>query len=282
MLFILKSKLIPRKYKPLIEDISSYLRWYKNNFYSYIKYQQATNEEQQIVQNSAIFLMRSLQRSRFLLQDFIHALKINDPLLGSLCTRAHLEVTGAVAHYYLNTVRFQQQKINIEELDLLLRQLSLGGRTFPDKNKPQFSHRPDAINVLSFIDSLDKLFKEMGSPLKAPFRDEYDFLSEICHPNFLGMTFGSDIILGWGVYLYRHPKFNKHDYQTLLGNIVISCSMFKHAYCKCFDVLKNIAPLPEFKSISYMKFRYISAWAKLQDRIHHKNISANGSSLKSA
>ena len=87
----------------------------------------------------------------------------------AVLTRAALETGGAA--WYLND-RLQRvlDAGAVGDTDDYLRKLLLGSRAIQEL--------PGALNVLSFVDKVDKKVKG--------FRHQYDVLSEFAHPNWLG------------------------------------------------------------------------------------------------
>jgi hypothetical protein len=193
--------------------------------------------------NGIHFLQRSLQRSRYLYLGLLSCFEFKNSALSFLATRAHFEVTGSVAYFFWYLNKLYNDKISIKKINDLLGALLLGGKTFPDKIKQP--ERPDAINVLTQIDTADKVFAEMnkGENIKI-FRDCYDFLSEACHPNFLGLVVGSDEFKDGNILFQKKIDFGDNDLNLLVPYMLISCSFFFHVYDKCFKLLEKNEIMP--------------------------------------
>lgn len=198
-------------------------------------------------QNSIKFLLLSLQRSRLMFEALLDCLKHKQRAVAYLVVRAHFETTGLVSYFYKHLGRFYNNEIGYDEIDSILRGLTLAGKTFPDKKKQEERNIPDAINVLTLIGAADKLFNSISKEKKNIFRDCYDFLSEFCHPNWLGLTIGSDIV-DWNKCIFaKKPTFKKRDLGILVHYLCISSVFFFTIYDKCFAIVKEreVKDMPE-------------------------------------
>ena len=195
--------------------------------------------------NGIIFLQHSLTRSNNLYLGFNDCIKNTNRSLAFFAARAQFEVTGSVAYFLKNLEMFYSNHLSYDDLDNILYKLSLGGRVFPDKNLHQ--EFPEAINVLTLVDSADIIFKKYGNKNSKPFRESYDFLCEFCHPNMLGLTIGSEIIRPGVVKFNRKPDFDEGDYGVLLNLIIMSIEYFFHLYDRCFNLIKKNEDIPDFE-----------------------------------
>jgi hypothetical protein len=172
---------------------------------------------------------------------FIECINRKQLAIAFLAARAHFETTGLIAYFLKYLRKFYNKEISYKEIDDKLFKLSLGGKTFPEKNdRPD---RPDAINVLTLIDEADNMFTEMGGQVK-PFRDCYDYLSEFCHPNYLGLTIGSELKGMDSIDFFNIPEFKEEDFGTMLNNMIMSCAFFFYLYDSCFTLIKNNEVMP--------------------------------------
>lgn len=193
-------------------------------------------------QNGITFLLNSLQRSRYVFTGFIACLNQAHVLLAYLAARAHFETTGSVAYFFRHLRKFYDGTISYERVDNILRRLSLGAKTYPSRDK--HPDLPDPINVLTQVNAADKLFAEMGGHIK-PFRDCYDFLSEYCHPNFYGLTMGSEIV-GKNTVVYSEKlEFKERDFGILVNDMLYGCGFFFHIYDECFSLIKENEQIPK-------------------------------------
>lgn len=195
--------------------------------------------------NASALLQKLLNRSRYLLRGFILSFNDSNAIMAYLATRSHFETTGAIACLLKWLQKFYNERCNYEELDGILKKLYLGGRVFPDKNIPKYSCAPDSINVLSLIDDVDVLYKHMSGDFKKPFRENYEFLSEYCHPNFLGINQGSKAIMPQGIFEFQYPPtIDNSEATDLLANLTVSLSMFMHFFDKCYELLHENEEMP--------------------------------------
>lgn len=192
--------------------------------------------------NGIIFLQNSLVRSNDLYLGFINCINSPNKSLSYFAVRAQFEVTGLIAYFLKNLQKFYSEQMGYKEIDDTLYKLSLGCRTFPDKNlNPEF---PLAISILTLIDSADIIFKKYGGKNSKPFKESYDFLSEFCHPNMFGLTIGSEIIEDGIVEFYKKPYLNNADYGVLLNLNLMSIDYFFHLYDKSFNLINENEDIP--------------------------------------
>jgi len=221
-----------------LKRLSEFNREYKKRYF-YMIINNRKEGERLLGQNSIRFLLLSLQRSKFMSESLLDCLRSRKVSAAYLIARAHFEVTGLVAYFYKHLGDFYNNKITYEEMDKILRGLVLGGKKFPDKDKRKEVNVPDSINVLTLIGEADKLFNSMANEKKDIFINCYDFLSEFCHPNCLGLTLGSDYI-DWNKCVFaKKQSFKNEDLGILLSYICISSSFFFAIYDKCFALVKD-------------------------------------------
>lgn len=207
--------------------------------YFYMVVNKRKQGERLLGQNSIIFLLLSLQRSKLMFDAFLDCLKSKQPAVAYLVVRAHFEATGLIAYFYKHLRRFYTNKIKYEEMDRILYGLTLGCRTFPEKKARQDENIPASINVLTLIGEADKLFNSMAKEEKNVFLYCYEFLSEFCHPNHLGLTLGSDIVDRGTTVFKKKPKLREGDLRILESYLYISSTFFFVIYDKCFDIVKD-------------------------------------------
>jgi hypothetical protein len=197
--------------------------------------------------NGVNFLLNSLQRSRCILVGFIDCVNKTHRALLFLAVRAHFESTGGVAFFLKHLRKFYNGETKFEDIDNVLFKLSVGGRSFPEKTGNH--DLPEAFNVLALIDGADKEFVEMGGDKeKKPFRSSYDFLSEFCHPNNLGLTIASDIVkdgIVKTVVYHEKPEIKIEDFGIMINYMLMSCGFFFPVFDSCFNLLRENEELPD-------------------------------------
>jgi len=224
------------------DELEKYMSAYEDRYYGRVIPKKRKREEL-IGHKGVILLLQSLQRSRCIFTGFVDCVNRTHVLLAYLAARAHFETTGSTAYLLWHLRRFYSCEIDHTEIENILSRLALGAKTFPDKDT--FPDRAEPINVLTQIDIADKLFKDAeGKNLKI-FRKCYDFLSEFCHPNMLGLMVGSGVTKNRNLVLYEKPKFREEDFGTLINHMLISCNSFFYAYDKSFSLLKDHELMPD-------------------------------------
>ena len=224
------------------DELENYMLAYEDRYYSRVIPKERERNEL-IGHKGVIFLLQSLQRSRCLFNGLIDCVNQTHVVLAYLATRAHFETTGSVAYLLWNLRRFYKSEISYREIEDVLAKLALGIKTFPDKEIPPVRIEP--INVLTQIDVADKLFKDSEGMNLRIFRQCYDFLSEFCHPNMLGLMVGSDVTKDRSLVLYEKPGFREEDFGTLIYHMLISCHSFFYAYDESFSLLKDHELMPD-------------------------------------
>jgi len=236
------NKEIREKYPSIgFDQLEKYMLSYQERYYT-SSHASKKKPDRLLGRNGITFLLNSLQRSRYIFTGFSDCLNRAHVLLAFLAARAHFETTGSVAYFFRHLRKFYDSKISYEEVDNILRKLSLGCKTYPSKD----THRkiPDPINILTQVDAADKLFAEMGGDIK-PFRNSYDFLSEFCHPNFLGITMGSEIVEKNTVVYSETLEFKETDFGMLVNYMLMGCGFFFHIYDKCFSLIRENEQIPK-------------------------------------
>lgn len=240
MLFSTEMKSRYPEHSEYFSAIKSYDLEHKEMFRSRLVSQQK-KPKRPLGHNASALLQNLLKRSWYLLRGFILSFNDSNAIMAYLATRSHYETTGAIACILKWLQKLYDDKCTYEDLDKTFRKLFLGGRVFPDK---KFS-APESINALSLIDDVDSLYKQMGGVLKKPFRESYEFLSEFCHPNHLGITQGSEVIMPQGIIEFQYPpKIGNSDAIELLSNLTVSLSIFMLIFNKCYVLLCKNEEMP--------------------------------------
>ncbi|WP_427036612.1 hypothetical protein [Cytobacillus pseudoceanisediminis] len=149
-----------------------------------------------IGQNSIVFIQANLFRSKMLVSGYIDGLNNKNPLTTTILVRALYETTGALAYYLKKYNQYLAGELSEEGLNKYLYSLYLGIR-----DKGPLTEAPDPIGVMSLIDAVDHYLKAKYQIRDSNFRENYEALSEICHPNSFG-------------YMLSH-KIDKSDNHTV-------------------------------------------------------------------
>ncbi|MDP8211770.1 MAG: hypothetical protein P9X22_00580 [Candidatus Zapsychrus exili] len=218
-----------------LQRYKKFLREYASRHY-YLIINRRIKGERLLGQRSINLLLHILQRSRYLSESLAMCFNHKHQSVAYLAVRAHFEVTGMLVYFYNKIKRFYEKDITYEEMDVVLRRLTLGGRASAQKLLPSFSK---AISVMDFIDEADRLFNSMAKEKKDIYRDRYDYLSEFCHPNNFGLTLGCNIV-GWnGRTFAKTQVLEKRDKKELIRDFNISSILFFSIYDKCFEIIKE-------------------------------------------
>ena len=112
---------------------------------------------------------------------------------------------------------------------------------------------PKPIQVLDLIDATDEFLKKKLLKDKAPhdkmFRELYEDLCDFCHPNFQGITSGSDIIdEERAVIFHKTNRISDTDF-TFFSQLSMSAVLFIHFYEEVLKLLKEKEIMPIFHNI---------------------------------
>jgi hypothetical protein len=200
-------------------------------------------ESGRIGANAVKYLLSIFLRAKSLLEGFALCLNNESVLSSYLIVRSHYETTGASAYFLRELSRFADGKYSKGQLSDSIRRMILGSRRFPLKTGPNHSRYPEIPNVLNYIDEVDNVLTNiLSKPPRTPFRDNYDFLSEFCHPNAYGLFLGSRILRGRVVEHERHSKLTEKH----LG-ILLSSALFPVLYDRSWDLARSNFELPELE-----------------------------------
>ena len=148
-----------------------------------------------------------------------------------LLTRAAVE-TSAALWYLCDKVGDAVQSGAVADIDDYLMKLMMGSKTNPDTV-------PKAINVLTFVDRVDKEIEGL--------RHQYDMLSEFAHPNWAGTTL-------------LYSKSDPSNFRTTFGaniraadgtknagllNLSVALMIFERSYTRVSDCLPDFITLCE-------------------------------------
>jgi len=214
-----------------INGLSHYLSEYDNRYIRITKPQE-TKPKRLLGQNGLHYLQLALHRSKTLLEGSISSLNSKNGLVGILCTRAHFEVTGSLAYFYKKLNNFYNGKITYEQIDDCLHRLTLGSKM------NEYGKDLAPINVISLIEAADDYFKNKINEKVSMFKESYDFLSEYCHPNFYGITMGSDIN-NVGIVRYNNLSILKKDDLVFIHYLLMSCISFLQFYDMIYGLLSD-------------------------------------------
>jgi len=229
-----------------IKELEDYMGMYEDRYFKRLV--SLTKRPKRLLgKNGSSLLLNCLQRSRALFIGLVDSMNQQNSALAFLAVRAHFETTGSVAYFLTHLEKFYKDEITYAAMDKVLHKLIMGAKRFPESKKkdPRWA---DAINVLTLIDTADKLFNEIVIEKEKPFRDSYEFLSEFCHPNLFGLRVHTELYASEIPDWENFPKsyvFKKRDYGVLIGHLIISCHFFFLVYDKSFSLIKKNEEIPK-------------------------------------
>jgi hypothetical protein len=147
-----------------------------------------------------------------------------------LLTRAVVETTASL-WFLRKKIAAAVKAAELGDIDNYLMKLAFGTK--------QWEEFPAAINVLTFVDSVEKEVEG--------FRKQYDSLSEIAHPNYAGTT-GLFSTTDYENILISFGPNSKQTFNAKLAgmaNLSSALGIFEHCYNKMADELPAFVELCE-------------------------------------
>jgi hypothetical protein len=222
-----------------LQQFENYLEGYKSRFIENM-YPSSENNKNMLGQNSVHYVQLALCRSKSLLNGTATAINAKNGLLAMLAARAHLEVTGALAYFFKKLKNYYLNVISYKTLNEALQRLILGTKT-----EELSENAPVPVNVMTLIDAADDYISEVKKDNTRIFRDNYDYLSEYCHPDFFGITMQSSINKE-GVIHYSFDMELKEKDLSFLNHILDSISLFLLLFDSIIEILRENGDLPEY------------------------------------
>lgn len=198
--------------------------------------------ERIIGQNGVLFLLRLLERSRDLLKDCIAAYEARRILSLYVLVRAHFETTSSLMYFFGKLAKFYNGEIDLREFEESLSRVMSGSKLKPEAD---FKYAVlDPVNVLTTIKHADDLLREVGSDIDM-FKRAYDFISEIAHPNHLGLIYRTATSLETKkVVFLTDEEAHFRSAKGPLLKLLISADVFLSWYKKAFEMLEKNETMP--------------------------------------
>ena len=152
-----------------------------------------------------------LYRSVMLAEGCVLAWNMNNSLSSFLSARAFVETVAVFLDFEQQCVGYLD-KSDFSSIDELVT-----NRTFSTRDEKWVRESPEtsAINVLTAIDRIDRRMIE-------GLRRHYDFLSERCHPNWLGqLFFFSKLDTNTGITTYSENMNMQANLDHVLGGMLL-------------------------------------------------------------
>ena len=190
-----------------------------------------------------IAALSALGRARLLTWDVTSSINNTMEPAMLLSTRAHFEMAGFVASLVKQLDAFYNDPVTTEtavKLDDALHQLH-GGTRFKFSTHPRAEQiRPEALNVLTLIKAVGYV---LSKDVEAAFRDQYEWLSEFCHPDALARLVGHDLDLASGVvHFSREARLPEEYVATALNSLAVSHPVFFHSFDRAVGRVGGLPP----------------------------------------
>ncbi|MFH1616199.1 MAG: hypothetical protein ABIG61_14075 [Planctomycetota bacterium] len=194
-------------------------------------------------QNCLTYICMLLFRAISVIEGAIESLNNKNILSMVLCIRAHYETTGAIGFFLSRLTDYYAKRILFKEVNQVIYGLTTGSR---DK---YLCKAPEAKNILTLIDAADKFLKreiiKNLSDEKKMLRENYDFLSEFCHPNFHSHTLGAEFnVEEKTVRFLRKSKILEREF-GLFGYLAISGPIFLLFFDRIYNLIKTNETMPK-------------------------------------
>jgi hypothetical protein len=236
-------------------------RRYKELTYKYYIANKLRSEKKRDDWSSTYAILCALQncltRSELLIKGIIEALHSSNYLIALLAIRAHYETLGAVAFSLREIKKFAVGSIDHREIFKVALKLHLGKRI--GSEAPGFAEYflgrdykdeplQTAYGVLTFVDAADKMIAAERRDIC--FRENYDLLSEYCHPNSHGLNLGISHrdVNQYEAFVRQGTANESISYQTILE--VVNHVILPIDYLISFyDEAYNLLSLDKIKAI---------------------------------
>jgi hypothetical protein len=175
-------------------------------------------------------------RAKNLYEGSLDALMQNNIYLVALGVRGHFETTAAIGYLCSRLHSFSEGNIGAEIIDDDI------CNQFRASKEKDFWFAPDPQSILKQFDFADnimnKLFFNADKKEFKPLRDNYEFLCEFCHPNFLSNKLSYDLDENNGVFIFRYEgeRIEREEF-SVIGYILISAPLFLDLFDLAGDLL---------------------------------------------
>jgi hypothetical protein len=154
-------------------------------------------------------------------------------MLSSAILLARAAVETSAALWYLSAkLDAALQATAVGDIDSYLMRLAMGSKINRDI-------MPEAINVLTFVDCMDKDIEG--------FRHQYDFLSEYAHPNWAGtaLLYSKDDPKNLWTDFGQNPRESNGTKHAGIINLCVALEMFERSYNRITERLPSFIRLCE-------------------------------------
>jgi hypothetical protein len=178
-----------------------------------------------------------LHRAVRLFEGALYVLQDKNIYALALCVRAHFETTAAMGYLHRRLTSFIKGHITFSVFYGDVATALLGCR------HKSVTYKRDPKSVMSQLDEADKfvdreLLARHGDRCRGFLRDDYEFLSEFCHPNFHSNLISYEVDRSTGRFAFRYDNEPRNEETSLIGYLDISNPLFVWL----FDEFGNLIP----------------------------------------
>jgi hypothetical protein len=232
----------------LFLEFQKWVRWLERTIKTELRFSKDHPVEFPLV--LASWLLASLQRVRVTSWGVIAAVNSDNEVLFVLAVRALIESTAYVAYVDKKLRETYDGKLTRWEMTHLALRMKFSNRTPADfefdKKEAQLT---SAVNVLTAIGCLDSVMKEeIGVSSPRLMTKLYEQLCELCHPNMLGNSIGSELDYPGGIETFDIEPGLREGIRDQFGRylgVILPC--FGMLYNRCWErMFDKCEPLPQW------------------------------------
>jgi hypothetical protein len=178
-----------------------------------------------------------LHRSIHLYEGTVRAAVDENPYSMVLNIRGHFETTACIGYLHRRLESLKRGDIKLETLgrDLSVQMLAARHESIPQA--------PDPKNILSLLEHADKsvsISVLTGTTTQyGILKASYEFLSELCHPNFHSNSVAIDIDNSVPEARFRYGQPMRNEEFKLIEYLLISAPFFVALYDQIADLLPS-------------------------------------------
>jgi hypothetical protein len=195
-------------------------------------------EEQVVYGNSAVLTEQDraqknlkllkqclLNRAQSLVRCEVNLIELQSPHGLALISRGHIEATAQLGYFCDRLHSLEQGNITFDTFHKKLSNTLMGTSYGLSTDKPK------PLNIMACLEKADKHFARIGRiENKKILHDNYSWLSDYCHPNFLSSASSFSLNAEVGIMSFpSEAKLVERD-MGLVGYLVISCETFNMFY----------------------------------------------------
>lgn len=141
----------------------------------------------------------------------------------ALCTRGQLECTAQLGYLCRRTAAYVGGAVSAKEMARLLGEMLIAA------SHHTFAGSPKPTNVMTYFDKADLHLGPLmkgKQPIPNMLRDQYDWLSDFCHPNFQSAALSTTLDVEAHTVTFHHGAPLSERDAKLFTNLAISLGAF--------------------------------------------------------